>query len=444
MVATIDETHDAALGSWIDSANTGDTDFPIQNLPFGVFRRADHDRARIGVAIGNEILDLARAAETGALPGVPDALVQAFQAPALNDLMAADPHALSHLRRAISELLRADSRTSDSSLLVPMEGAELALPVACGDYTDFYASIDHAANVGAIFRPENPLLPNYKYVPIAYHGRSSSLVVSGTPIVRPCGQITGPDRRPAYRPTARLDYEAEIGFILGRGNRLGRPIPIRDAEAHVFGICLVNDWSARDIQAWEYQPLGPFLGKSFATTISPWVVTLEALAPFRRAPRERAPEDPAPLAHLQSPENTAFGAIDAEVEVFVGSARMRAAGMAPLRVSRGSVRELYWTMAQMVAHQTSNGCNLRTGDLLASGTVSGAAPGSEGCLLELTRAGAALHLPSGERRTFLEDGDEVVIRGFCERAGIARIGFGDCRGLICASTGHDGDGPSRA
>ncbi len=431
MIATLNETHDPALGSWVRSANGGTTDFPIQNLPFGVFGRGHADRARVGVAIGDQILDLVRAAEAGALTGVPDALAQTFHASALNDLMAADPRALSGLRRAISELLRAGHRKADPSFLVAMADAVLALPIACGDYTDFYASIHHAANVGAIFRPENPLLPNYKFVPIAYHGRASSLVASPAPVVRPSGQIAGPDRRPAFRPTSRLDYEAEIGFVVGRGTRLGRPIPIQDAEDHMFGLCLVNDWSARDIQAWEYQPLGPFLGKSFATTLSPWVVTLEALAPFRCPALERPPDDPAPLPHLYSTENAARGGFDAAVEVFVRSRRMRDAGTPPMRVSRGPVRGLYWTMAQMVAHQTSNGCNLRAGDLLASGTISGATAGSEGCLLELTRRGAGLQLPSGERRTFLDDGDEVCIRGVCERAGFARIGFGECRGTIC-------------
>ena len=434
MAAPLNDTHDPSLRSWVESANTGTTDFPIQNLPFGIFRRRTAgDLPRVGVAIGDRIVDLGLAATANVLGHLPDTLRASFRASSLNSLMAHDPADISRLRRSLSGFLRAGSVDADPRALVPLHDAELLLPIACGDYTDFYASIYHATHVGTLFRPDNPLLPNYKHVPIAYHGRSSSLVVSGTPIVRPSGQIKGDDGPPAYRPTGRLDYEMEVGFVVGRGNVLAQPIPIGQAEDHVFGLCLVNDWSARDIQSWEYQPLGPFLAKSFATTMSPWVVTREALAPFRCGAFERAAGDPAPLPHLHSADNEERGGIDLTVEVYVRSAKMRDAGIDPMRVSRGSLRDMYWTMAQMVAHHTSNGCNLRPGDLLASGTVSGPAPGSEGCLLERTRGGAAIELPSGETRTFLADGDQVIMRAFCELSASRRIGFGDCAGLVVAS-----------
>jgi len=320
---------------------------------------------------------------------------------------------------------------ADRRILVPMKDAELMVPAEIGDYTDFYASIFHAARVGRLFRPDNPLLPNYKYVPIAYHGRASSIVVSGTAVHRPSGQIKGAEDRPAYRPTERLDYEMELGFFIGEGSALGQPVPIARAEPHVFGVSIVNDWSARDIQAWEYQPLGPFLAKSFATTVSPWVVTMDALAPFRCGAFVRPAGDPPPLPHLSSPGNDTDGGIDVTVEVLLRSAEMRRAGIAAMRLSRGSFREMYWTLAQMVTHQASNGCNLRTGDLLASGTISGGERGTEGCLLEMTQQGTRrIELPSGETRAFLEDGDEVIMRAFCERAGYARIGFGECAGTV--------------
>jgi fumarylacetoacetase len=432
MIAGINETHEPALRSWVASANDGVTDFPIQNLPYGIFRRrgAGGDRPRVGVAIGDHILDLAHVEHLHLLDRLSPALRAAAQAPTLNALAALDPAELSRLRRRLIEILRADNRHPDPLVVTPMAEAELLLPIDCGDYSDFYASVYHATNVGRMFRPDNPLLPNYKHVPIAYHGRSSSLVASGAPVGRPSGQIRRGDDPPVYAPTEKLDYEMEVGFVVGRGNVLGEPIPIGGAEDHVFGLCLVNDWSARDIQAWEYQPLGPFLSKSFTTTISPWVVTLEALAPYRCRAFDRPAEDPAPLPYLRSSENDARGGFDLTVEVYMRSARMRDAGMAPMRVSRGSLRDMYWTMAQMVAHQTSNGCNLRAGDLLASGTVSGPSPGSEGCLLERTRGGASVELPTGETRRFLADGDEVILRGFCELAGLARIGFGVCAGTV--------------
>jgi fumarylacetoacetase len=432
MTSAINETHDPALRSWVESANSPTTDFPIQNLPYGVFRRRGvGDEQRIGAAIGDQIVDLTRCVERRLFDGLPERLRVSVCRQSLNSLMALGNADSSHLRRTLIEMLRADSTRADPTILVRMRDVELLVPTQICDYTDFYASIVHATNVGKLFRPDNPLLPNYKYVPVAYHGRSSSIVVSGTAITRPAGQIKGTDDRPIYRPTERLDYEMEIGFFAGIGNELGQPIPIDQAEQHVFGLCLVNDWSARDIQVWEYQPLGPFLAKSFATSVSPWVVTFEALAPFRCEAFARPPGDPQPLPHLYSPANQTGGGIDVTVEVLLRSAKMRDAGMDPIPLSGSSLREMYWTMAQMVTHQTSNGCNLRTGDLLASGTISGPGEGAQGCLLELTRQGAApIKLPTGETRVFLANGDEVIMRGFCERPGHARVGFGQCTGVI--------------
>jgi fumarylacetoacetase len=427
----LNETHDPALRSWVESANSGSTDFPIQNLPFGVFRNRKDETPRVGVAIGDQILDLSRAAEASLLNDLPGTLRAAACAESLNPLMSLASVEVSRLRRHLIKILGADGWGADPAVIVPVSEAELMLPVNIGDYTDFYASVFHATHVGSLFRPENPLLPNYKHVPIAYHGRSSSICVSSTPINRPSGQTLGAGNLPVFGPTARLDYEAEVGFLVGPGNPSGHPIPIDEAEGHIFGLCLVNDWSARDIQAWEYQPLGPFLSKSFATTLSPWIVTLEALAPFRTAAFVRRPDDPRPLPYLSSVENDVRGGFDITIEVFVRSAQMRRASLDALRLSRGSFRDMYWTMAQMVAHQTSNGCNLRPGDLLASGTISGDEPGTEGCLLELTRH-RPLEFPSGEQRTFLADGDEVIILGFCERPGYAKVGFGVCSGVIQA------------
>jgi len=394
---SLDDTHDPQLRSWVESANDPQSDFPIQNLPFGFVAGG-----RAVVAIGDRVLDLARAgiaAEFGQFPS---------------------------LRHRISDLLRAGNRTpATEAALLPMRDAEL-VALAPGDYTDFYASIHHATRVGQLFRPDNPLLPNYKYVPIAYHGRSSSIVGSGTAIHRPSGQSKAPNAElPVFGPSKRLDYELEVGVVIGRGNTLGEPIPIERAEEHALGVCLVNDWSARDIQAWEYQPLGPFLSKNFATSISPWIVTMEALAPFR-APAT----NPDPLAYLHSDENQQSGGIDITLEVLLRSRKMSE----PTRLSIGSFRDMYWTAAQMIAHHTSNGCNLRAGDLLASGTVSGPERESAGCLLELTEGGKKpITLWSGEQRTFLEDGDEVILRGWCERPGFRRIGLGECRGAIVAA-----------
>jgi fumarylacetoacetase len=313
-----------------------------------------------------------------------------------------------------------------------MSEAELQLPVEIGDYTDFYASIFHATNVGQLFRPDQPLLPNYQYVPIAYHGRASSIVLSGTPIHRPQGQIKGAnDPMPQFAPSQRLDYELEVGCFVGAGNPLGQPIAIAEAEAHLFGLCLVNDWSARDIQAWEYQPLGPFLAKNFATSISPWVVTLEALAPFRCPAFSRPEGDPQPLPYLTSPLDASWGGIDLIVEVWLCSAQMQEQERSPIRLSRAKFQHMYWTLAQMLTHHASSGCNLRPGDLLASGTVSNAEVGSQGCLLEITQGGAQpLTLPTGEQRTYLADGDEVILRGYCQKLGYPKVGLGECRGII--------------
>ncbi len=430
-----DATHDPALRSWVESANQRDTDFPIQNLPLGVFRSGGDPAARIGVAIGDRILDLAGASARGLLSGLSESALAACRAPVLNALFALSALERAALRRQVSRLLQtgeASGRGAAEALLVPMSGAELLLPVTIGDYTDFYASIDHATNVGKMFRPDNPLLPNYKWLPIGYHGRSSSIVISGTPVRRPSGQRKDPSaEQPTFGPTRLLDYELELGAFVGAPNPLGSTVPIGEADQRVAGFCLLNDWSARDIQSWEYQPLGPFLGKSFATTVSPWIVTREALEPFRR-PRAARPEgDPAPMAELDGPVDRERGAYGITLEVWLATPRMRAAGTAPALVSRSDFARLYWTVGQMVAHHTSNGCNLRTGDLLGSGTVSGATPDSRGCLLERTwRGSEPLALPNGETRKFLEDGDEVVFRGYAEAEGRVRIGFGECRGTV--------------
>ena len=434
----IDETHRADLVSWVDSAG-GDTVFPVQNLPLGVFRRRDAGEPwRVGVAIGAEVLDLAAVSHVGLLSGGVARAGARCAAPSLNGVLALRPAEWSALRRQVSRLLRADTAEGQRAqrhrheIMVDATEIELTLPIAAGDYTDFYASLSHATNVGSMMRPDNPLLPNYKWVPIGYHGRSSSLVPSGTAVRRPLGQTSADGKGPpVFGPSARLDYEAEIGFIIGTGNTLGEPVAIRDAEDFIFGLCLLNDWSARDIQAWEYQPLGPFLSKSFATSLSPWVVTMEALAPFRAAPAARAPDDPEPLPYLQDAQMAQHGAIDVQVEVWLRTRRMCDENATAVRLSRSTLAELYWTPAQLVAHHTSNGCNLRPGDLLGSGTISGAARDARGCLLELTWRGTEpVRLPNGEERQFLQDGDEVTLRGWCEREGFARIGFGDCTGVV--------------
>jgi fumarylacetoacetase len=412
---TCDETHDPQLRSWVESANKPGCDFPIQNLPFGIFKRKDRlEKPRGGVAIGDQILDLA--------------VLGITTGPTLNGIAGMGRAAWKRLRTQISRgLARTRNRKRWSRYLVPMKQAQLFVPVQVGDYTDFYSGIHHATNIGRLLRPDNPLLPNYKWVPIGYHGRGSSIVVSGTGVVRPRGQIKPPEGNPAYAPTRRLDYEAEIGFVIGPGNRLGNRIPVGKALEHVFGVVLLNDWSARDIQAWEYQPLGPFLAKSFATTISPWIVTLEALAPFRCPAYARATGDPKPLSYLWDDEDQRAGGLDIQVEMHLKTRKMHA----PVRLSRASFRESYWTVAQLVAHHTSNGCNLRPGDLLGSGTISGTTLDSYGSMMELTQGGKnPLTLPDGEMRMFLEDEDLVVQKGYCESATHARIGFGEAAGAI--------------
>ncbi len=430
----INATHDPELTSWVESANHPASDFPIQNLPLGVFRRrGSGERPRVGAAIGDQILDITAARSHWNLGSAADACDN----PSLNNLMGMGEAAWSALRRALQSVLARGGRFAEHArkqqgdLLVPMNEAELMLPAEVGDYSDFYASVHHATNVGSMFRPDNPLMPNYKWLPVGYHGRASSLVPSGTSVARPSGQRKKPDEvAPSFGPCRQLDYELEVGAFIGPGNRLGSPVPMNQAAQQLFGLCLVNDWSARDIQAWEYQPLGPFLAKNFATTVSPWVVTMQALAPFR-VPAYRRPEgDPAPLPHLFDPDDQERGGVDIKLEVLLRTSRMRQANLEPYRLSLGDFTQMYWTMAQMVAHHASNGCNLQPGDLIASGTVSGPEPGSRGCLLELTWRGRdPIALPNGEQRTFLEDGDEVTMRGWCEREGARRVGFGVCVGM---------------
>jgi fumarylacetoacetase len=426
---------------WVESANDPETDFPIENLPFGVFKPADDpDRDdpspamralnslnRVCVAIGDQLLDLYGCYRAG--------LLNKLHVP-IGWVNGSDQFGILQARavrqRAAELLTDLALRSKVEPLLVPQAAARLLPPFRIGDYTDFYASVFHATNVGKLFRPDNPLLPNYKYVPIGYHGRSSSVVVSGTEIRRPLGQSKASDApEPIFGPSRMLDYELEMGFFMGAGNHRGSAIPIDQAQHYIFGFCLVNDWSARDIQSWEYQPLGPFLSKSFATTISPWVVTLDALEPYRIPAFPRPEGDPKPLPYLYSERDQQRGAFDIKLEVSLLTARMRDDGDKPFRISRGNTSDLYWTPAQMLTHHASNGCNLRPGDLLASGTVSGPTPDSAGCLLERTKRGAEpLQLPNGEQRKFLEDGDEVILRGWCEREGYPRIGFGECRGTV--------------
>ena len=412
----MDQTHNPALTSWVESANQPDCDFPIQNLPFGIFKRKGATESpRGGVAIGDQILDLAALdMKTG---------------PTLNGLAAMGEREWKRLRKAVSKGLSIKNANKRfARYLLPMKQAELFLPVAIGDYTDFFTGIHHATNMGRMLRPDNPLLPNYKWVPIGYHGRSSSIVVSGSQVVRPRGQIKAPDAAaPEFAPSRRLDYEAELGFVIGPGNALGKPIAVGKALDHVFGVLLLNDWSARDVQGWEYQPLGPFLAKSFATTISPWIVTREALEPYRCPAFPRAEGDPRPLPYLWDEADQREGGFSIEVEMHLRTEKMKA----PVRLSRASFRDSYWTPAQLVAHHTSNGCNLRPGDLLGSGTISGATPDSFGSMMELTQGGKnPLALPGGESRAFLQDGDEVIQRARCTRDGYATIGFGEARGTI--------------
>jgi fumarylacetoacetase len=438
MNSRLNETHDSQAKSWVKSANVDGTVFPIQNLPFGLYRLVQDDdgSSRIGVAIGDSVLDLRAAIEADLLGPVSKEIRTACQSPLLNELMSLTPAHWSELRRCLFRLLHESATSAQQrraeALLVSQNAVTMELPCQIGDYTDFYAGIFHALTVGKLFRPQNPLLPNYKWIPIAYHGRSSSIVVSGKPIPRPSGQTKSEDApAPVFAPSQRLDYELELGFYIGQGNKLAEPIAVDRAEQHIFGVCLLNDWSARDIQPWEYQPLGPFLAKNFATTISPWIVTMEALAPFRCPAFTRPKGDPEPLQYLQSAGDRENGGLDVWLEITLSTDEMRTAGAGPLTVCETSSKNLYWTAAQCIAHHTSNGCNLRPGDLLGSGTVSGETKNEAGSLLELTRQGSdPLTMPNGQQRTFLEQGDEVIMRGWCRSKGYKTIGFGECRGRI--------------
>lgn len=454
------DTHDPALKSWVESANDARTDFPIQNLPFIVFDRApevdredfDEDDApppAVGVAIGDYVLDLSVLHHRGMLGGTFLAGAEGADLlyGSLNLLACMDPGDLLTLRRHLQKLLRHDNaalrdkaRVREEALVHMDEVAPL-VPLLVENYTDFYASKFHATNVGAMFRPDNPLLPNYRHVPIGYHGRASSVVVSGTDIVRPRGQQSPPDADPgagpSFGPCRMLDYEMEMGVFVGQGNALFEPIPISDARRHIFGLCILNDWSARDMQKWEYQPLGPFLAKNFATSISPFVVTMDALEPFRVPGPRRDGDDPRPLDYLRGVGDMG---LDITVEVLLQSEQMRGKGLDPVTLSRGGMKDLYWTIDQILAHHASNGCNLMPGDLLGTGTISGPEKSSRGCLLELTWDGigpdgkpkprAPVQLPTGESRTFLADGDEVIMRAYCEKPGLRRIGFGECIGRV--------------
>jgi fumarylacetoacetase len=432
----IDETHSAARGSWVASAN-GHSDFPIQNLPLGVFA-PPNGSARGGVAIGDEIFDLAAALDLGLFDGLAAQAAEAASGATLTLLFALGGEARRALRRRVSEILDADSRERAriealrARLLHRAEDCRLELPAAIGDYTDFFAGIHHATNAGKLFRPDNPLLSNYKYVPIGYHGRASSIRASGAELRRPTGQRKGASEAvPSFGPSRSLDYELELGVWIGPGNALGTPIAIAEAANHIAGFCLLNDWSARDIQGWEYQPLGPFLGKSFLTTISPWVVTPEALAPFRTAQGLRPAGDPAPLPYLRDATDQAAGAFDIELEVFLLTQGLESKGHPPHRLSLSNARHLYWTVAQLVTHHSSGGCNLRAGDLFGTGTISAPSDDGLGSLLEISAGGRRpLALPSGETRRFLEDGDTVIMRAHCRRDGFAPIGFGECRGTV--------------
>jgi len=431
----LDDTHDPALRSWVDSANDGETDFPIQNLPFGRFRRAGSEEPfRIGVAIGDQVLDLKMALEQCPWDAFHYRMMEPLAAGNLYHLMALGTQARREARMALSRALRQDSLQGPflELCLVPQNKVEMALPCRINDYTDFYTGIHHALAVGKLFRPDAPLLPNYKWVPIGYHGRASSIIASGQRFVRPRGQSKGNDGTPTFGPCRALDYELEMGALIGPGNALGEPVGMDQAEDRLFGMVLLNDWSARDIQSWEYQPLGPFLGKSFATTISPWVVTMDALAPFR-SPAQRPDGDPAPLPYLDSAANREQGALDIQLEVWLQTPKMKSQGSGPVKLMQSNFTDAYWTLAQLVAHHTSNGCNLQSGDLLGTGTLSGPAAGQGGSLLELTQGGKQpITLPGGEQRTFLLDGDTVILRAKCEREGCVPLGFGECSGTVAA------------
>jgi fumarylacetoacetase len=432
----IDDTHKPGRRSWVASANDH-ADFPIQNLPLGVFTPPS-GAARGGVAIGDEILDLAAALEVGLFDGAAAKAAQAAAGATLNPLFALGREARVALRQRVGEILDADGRDRArieglrSRILHRAEDCRLGLPAAIGDYTDFFAGIHHATNAGKLFRPDNPLLPNYKYVPIGYHGRASSISASDAPVRRPSGQRKpASETVPSFGPSRSLDYELELGVWIGPGNEVGAPIGIAQAAQHIAGFCLLNDWSARDVQAWEAQPLGPFLGKSFLTTVSPWVVTPEALAPFRTAQAPRPADDPAPLPYLLDASDQAGGALDIGLEVFLATPGLQAKGLPPHQLSASNARHLYWTVAQLVAHHSCNGCNLRPGDLFGTGTISTPSDDGLGSLLEISAGGKRpVTLASGETRRFLEDGDTLIMRARCRRDGFAGIGFGECRGTI--------------
>lgn len=448
-------SHDPKLKSWVESANDPKTDFPIQNLPFcfAQVTTGDGTTGWVGIAIGDSVLNLHVLAQAGLIPAnsAGRALVEAMGTSKQHEATMFNRAGGAQLRQIAATLLSdspgplRDDPALRSRAVLSRQDLNFSLPSRVPNYTDFYASIHHATTVGTMFRPDNPLLPNYKHIPIGYHGRASSIVPSGSDIRRPRGQQSPPENDPkagpAFGPCKLLDYELEVGFFVGPGNDLGRPIDINKAEDHIFGLCLVNDWSARDMQKWEYQPLGPFLAKSFATTISPYIVTLDALEPFRCPAYKRPSGDPRPLPYLFSETDQARGGIDITLEVYLQSEQMRTRGLAPLLISKSNgFKDMYWTIAQMLTHHASNGCNMQPGDLLASGTVSGLGPTERGCMLESTWQGNGpdgkplprkpISLPSGETRVFLADGDEVIFKGYCEREGFRRIGFGECRGRI--------------
>ena len=435
---SLNSTHDAERQSWVSSAN-GHADFPIQNLPFAVFKRKEGKEVfRVGVAIGDDIVDLAQLEKCKLFNTSTQKSLKSCSQNSLNKFMSMGVDAWSELRLVLSDGLTKGSALEKtiSSCLIPQSVAEFKLPAQIGDYTDFYTSIHHATNIGKLFRPDNPLLPNYKWLPIGYHGRSSSIDVSGQAFARPMGQTKAPDAaEPSFGPAKRLDYELEVGIFIGKGNDIGEQIAIDDTDNHIFGLCLLNDWSARDIQAWEYQPLGPFLSKNFATTISPWIVTTEALAPYR-TPWHREESHPQPVSYLESNKNRAQGGFDVELEVLIETQTMRDNDQAPQRLSRSNFKHSYWTVSQMLAHHSVGGCNMRSGDLLGSGTQSGPDISEAGALIELTSGGKnPITLDNGEVRTFLEDGDKIIMKGWCEAIDSQRprIGFGEVVGTLLPS-----------
>lgn len=436
MPQILDETHDARRQSWVPGA-AGHRVFPLQNLPFGIFSSAG-DSPRGGVAIGDFVLDLGKILEAGLFSGVAETAARTATGDTLNSLLALQPAPRIALRKQLFALLAEDTaRTREieakiHGALHKADECTLYLPAKIGDYTDFYAGIHHAYNGGVRQKRDPPLMPNYKYVPVAYHGRSSSIVVSGNPVWRPNGQRKLPDEpAPIFGPARKLDFELELGIWIGHGNPRGEPIPISTASEHIAGLCMLNDWSARDIQAWESAPLGPFLSKNFTSTISPWIVTTEALAPFRQAQLPRPADDPQPLDYLQDKDDQESGAFNITIEALISTEKMRIQGLPPHPLSSSNLHHLYWTLAQLVAHHTCGGCNLQPGDLLGSGTISAPVRTGWGSLAELSEDGKTpLHLPSGETRTYLQDGDDVILRAIAEREGYATIGFGDCVGRI--------------